>query len=367
MIMNNNPVLLIGDSPISMSPYIRSYIEVFEKYNIPYVFIYWNKTMEDSTSYPPSFIPYNLLHNNKTAGWKKAFKIYKYTQFVKQQMKQQQYSYVVIFTIAHALFLHIFLSSRYKYNYVFDIRDYSPMCKLPFAQRIIKELIENSAFTVISSKGFVRWLPKVESNNILISHNTTRQAIEANYGILKPEKKNELRILTIGQIAYRDSQLCFLERLGNREGIILQFAGSGPAVPELKEYVKERGFYNVSFTGRYEKKDESEIVKTADMINIWLKNDINSETCMANRFYLSALFRKPMIVQRGSYMAELCEEYGLGVVIDETDDFSARILAWYANYNYELFTSNCQRFLKIVEQELSIFDSKLLELYRSTL
>ena len=88
---------------------------------------------------------------------------------------------------------------------------------------------------------------------------------------------------------------------------------------------------------------------------------------MANRFYLSALFRKPMIVQRGSYMAELCEKYGLGVVIDETDDFSARILAWYANYNYELFTSNCQRFLKIVEQELSIFDSKLLELYRSTL
>lgn len=166
-------VLLLGDSPISMSPYIMSYIEVFERRNIPYELVYWNKTMEDVSKLPDNYIPYNHAHDNMMARWKKLFKIYGFARFAKKRLKQNDYSYVVVFTIAHAVFFYPLLEKEYKGRYVFDIRDHSPMCKVGVIRRILKKLIDNSAFTVLSSRGFLRWLPYVNEDKLVISHNTT--------------------------------------------------------------------------------------------------------------------------------------------------------------------------------------------------
>lgn len=174
----------------------------------------------------------------------------------------------------------------------------------------------------------------------------------------------QIKILTIGQIAYVDSQRYFIGRLGNVEGVALQFSGAGPAVPELQDYVQKNQLTNVTFTGRYQKQEEPSIVETADMINIWLKNDINADSCMANRFYLCAQLRKPMIVNAGTYMADLCEEYKLGVVVKEDDDFKSVIKRWYENYEFDTFSSQCQLYLESVKQDIICFENKLVSLYR---
>ena len=171
------PVLLIGDSPISMSPYIMSYIEVFEKNGIPYELVYWNKTMEDTSHLPNNYIAYNRAHDNAIAGWKKIFRISGFARFVKKRMRSNDYAYAVVFTIAHAFFFYPFITRKYKGKYVFDIRDHSPLCRLPFVSEIIKKLIDNSAFTVLSSKGFLRWLPCIDAEKIVIAHNTTLTAV----------------------------------------------------------------------------------------------------------------------------------------------------------------------------------------------
>lgn len=179
-------VLLIGDSPISMSPYILSYIEVFDKHNIPFELVYWNKTLEDVSQLPKEYIPYNLAHDNIIPGWKKFFKIFKFTRFVKQYIKSHNYAYIVTFTIAHSVFLYPLLERKYKGRYVFDIRDYSPLCRLSIINIIIKKLIQHSAFTVLSSRGFLRWLPNIEEKKIVISHNTTISAIESGVNFKIP-------------------------------------------------------------------------------------------------------------------------------------------------------------------------------------
>ncbi len=355
-------VLLIGDSSINMSPYIRTYIEVFENNKVPYDFVYWNKLMDDTSQLPDNFIPYNSAHDIRSVGWKKVLKILGFARFAKRQMRHSKYSSVVVFTIAHAVFLYPYLCRNYKGRYVFDIRDHSPMCNLPLANLILERLIEGSAFTVLSSKGFLQWLPKGNEEKFVISHNTTIQALGANYDYSKPEKKNELTVLTVGQISYLESQCHFVEQLGNTQGFSLQFSGAGPAVAGLKEFVSKHNYKNVIFTGRYDKKEEPEIVKTADFINIWLKSDINTDSCMANRFYLSALLRKPMIVHKGSYMAELCEQYGLGVILEEKDDFRSAILDWYNGFDYDCFSEGCKLFLGSVKEDLSKFEDNLLVL-----
>ena len=69
-----------------------------------------------------------------------------------------------------------------------------------------------------------------------------------------------IKILTIGQIAYVDSQKFFVEQLGDTEGFALQFSGSGPAVPELQEYVRNNQLTNVTFTGRYQKRERNQVL-----------------------------------------------------------------------------------------------------------
>lgn len=357
-------VLLIGDSPISMSPYLMSYIEIFDKNNIQYELLFWNKTMEDPSTLPTQYIPYNKRHDNSVNGFIKIVRIEGFSRFVKQYLKRNDYAYVVVFTIAHALFLYNYLSKHYKDRFVFDIRDYSPLCKLPFCKKIIRRLIDYSAFTVLSSKGFLRWLPCNNDTKIVITHNTLLRAIDSNPQSKKTSQNGILTILTIGQIAYYESQLFFINQMSEAEGVVLHFAGSGPAVPRLKAYVRENGIKNVVFSGRYDKIDEPAIVQTSDFINIWLKSDINADSCMANRFYLSSLFGKPMIVHKGTYMADLCTKYGLGVVLDESENFGATIKQWREKHDNESFTKGCKEFLQIVKHDLSVFENKLLALYR---
>ena len=172
-----------------------------------------------------------------------------------------------------------------------------------------------------------------------------------------------MKILTIGQIAYVESQKYFIEQLANDDNISIHFAGSGPAVPALMKYVQDNCIHNIEFSGRYEKNNEQKIVEASDIINIWLKNDINADSCMANRFYLSALLMKPMIVNNGTYMARLCEEYCLGLVIKEGDNFKEKISSWYANFDFKKFSDNCRFFLNAVKQDMNEFEKRLLKLY----
>ncbi len=78
---------------------------------------------------------------------------------------------------------------------------------------------------------------------------------------------------------------------------------------------------------------------------------------MANRFYLCAQFRKPMIVNAGSYMADLCDKYKFGVVVKEGDDFNKVIIKWYEKFDFENFSIQCQKYLESVKQDIVNFET----------
>lgn len=363
-------VLLIGDSPLSDSPYIRSYIEVLENNQIPFDLLFWNRHLDSTEQLPANYIPYNYYTDNNYPSWKRLYNIWKYARFASRWMRKNEYACVVVFTIAHAIFMRYTLWKEYNNKYVLDVRDYSPLCKIGYFFNRLKRIIENSAYTVVSSAGFLRWLPNSGSCNYIVAHNTTKSMIDTylnsgNDEVILPDV-SELKILTIGQISYYDSQEMFVDNLAKSDGVTLSFIGVGPASEPLKQYVKSKKIRNVFFAGRYEKKDEVSIVRPYHMINIWLKHGLNADSCMANRFYLSAQLRKPMIVTKGSHQGELCERYGLGLVLDENDDFSEKIIEWWRTFDYEKYDSGCRAFLKQVEKDMMIFENSLKDLYNKT-
>ena len=363
-------VLLIGDSPLCDSPYIRSYLEVLEQNNIPYDLLFWNRHLDNTELLPENYIPFSYYTDNNYPSWKRLYNIRKFARFANRWMCKKDYAFVVVFTIAHAIFMSRTLQKNFKNKYIFDIRDYSPLCNVVFFRGIVKRIIDNAAFTVISSAGFLRWLPK-SGTRYVVAHNTTESMVNSYLDtginrIMQPVE-TEVKVLTIGQISYYDSQVCFVNHLANREVVSLSFVGAGPASEPLKKYVQESGIRNVSFSGRYEKKDEVSIAEPFHMINIWLKHSLNADTCMANRFYLAAQLRKPMIVTKGSHQGVLCEKYGLGVVIDEHDDFVEKIIKWWQSFDAEIYENGCKAFLKSVKNDLKAFNQSILRLTYNTI
>lgn len=170
-------VLIIGDSPLSDSPYIQSYIEILEQNGIPYDLLFWNRHLDSTEQLPENYIPYNRFTDNKYPFWKRLFNIHKFACFAGKWMSKNDYAYVVVFTIAHTIFMSHSLNKQYHKKYVFDIRDYSPLCKIGYFRKRLERIIGNSAFTVISSSGFKRWLPKGDKYHYVIAHNTTKEMI----------------------------------------------------------------------------------------------------------------------------------------------------------------------------------------------
>lgn len=146
--------------------------------------------------------------------------------------------------------------------------------------------------------------------------------------------------------------MALIENLKSSRNFALSFVGDGPVSNPLMEYVKENNIENVSFAGRYRKQEEMGIVNNYDFISIYLLNGLNADTCMANRFYLSAVMRKPMIVNNGSYQADIAKKYGIGIILDDVHSFEDTISEYIRNFDSEHYECGCRRFLCDVEKEL---------------
>ena len=112
--------------------------------------------------------------------------------------------------------------------------------------------------------------------------------------------------------------------------------------------------------GRYENSDKAKFYKDIDIINsIYSLNSAEVQPAIPNRLYDAALFKKPIIVAKETYLAQIVKEYGLGLEIDVYKDNIIEVIEKYINeFNEEEFTQNCNRFLsEIYEDEKKCNDS----------
>ena len=173
--------------------------------------------------------------------------------------------------------------------------------------------------------------------------------------------ESPIRILTIGLIRDFASNSEIVHDLANKTSFEFSFIGEGPDTALLKEYVKKNHIENVVFYGRYKKQDEPGIVKKYNLINNYMPNNVLSNSLISNRFYLSVLYGKPMIVRRGSFQALLVDKYNLGVVVDSKDSMEWSIRSYCENFNRSVFDSGRRCLLEEIKSDISVFESLLNE------
>lgn len=333
-------VALVLASNTCYAPYLYHYTRILEEQNIDFDIIVWNKDNIEEKG----CISYDEYADFNSSRLSRLTAYFRYANFVRNTLKNGRYDRVVVFTIFLGILLSPYLKKRFKRNYIFDIRDYSPL--LTFLPYMIRPVILNAYSTSVSSAGFLEWLPK--AGRYEISHN---YSFDTTIDIRKDKIKDTNVILTIGFLRDFTANKMIIESFKDSVNFALRFVGSGIAYAPLMNFVHDKEIGNVTFTGPYKKSEEQTFLKDVAIVNILLGKDINSRTLMTNRFYLAISNEIPVIVNENSIQGEYVKKYNLGVVINDKDSIQEKVINYLNTYDHIVFKKNCEKFLQDIEND----------------
>jgi len=347
-------VAIVIPSDINSAPYLQYYADVLKRKEIPYYFISWNRKGSNDSLLCENNIVYTLESAETIPLYRKYIDYMCFSAFVRKELENGNYDFVIVHTIQASLFLGKYLKKYFNNKYIIDIRDYSKLLII-YKSRFHKYL-KCSALNCVSSPGFLSWLPG--DTEFTVSHNLRSDSVYRDYKYVLFDKKI-IRILTIGQLRDYSTNSRIIDAFGDKNNVLLHFAGNGNAKESLEELVLRRKYKNVVFTGRYRKEEENDIVERADFINILLPTGVHDVNIMSNRFYLAVIHRKPMIVNEESIQARYVEKYRLGVVVNEQDNICEKLMQYIDLFDADLFNEGCDLIKKEISSEILLFEKKV--------
>jgi len=331
-------IALILPNNVWFCPYVAIYTDLLNKTSVDYDIISWNRdgVKENAIQYDAPVLSHNpIILMRGYIGFAK---------FVRKVVLRNSYDSLIVFSPQSAIFLSSFLKRHFAGRYIFDYRDLSIeqnlIFKLPF--RIV---LANSYVNVVSSPGFLKWLPRRYS--YLLSHNfdinVVRDVVAQPF---RPRTEQGLiDVLTIGGIRDYESNVEIIKGLANADGISLRFVGKGPSAASLKEAVVRMNACNVSFEGYYPKEKEHLYIASCTFMNIFYPRRKSHDTALSNRFYNALIHKKPMIVTSDTIQGDYATSYGVGIALTNCEGLNHVLRNYIETLDDNEFQKNCNRLL----------------------
>ena len=229
----------------------------------------------------------------------------------------------------------LIIAGKYKKNHpirvifeVADLRENYIVRPKRLADRIItdvllrkeKKAFKNVDYLVVTSPKFydMHYRNLISEDRMLFIPNAPDAEVFKNY------KRKEGGIFTvgfIGGIRYLQ-QMKMLVDVASEVGFNVLFAGAGGTSTEYDEIRKYcEGMQNVTFTGRYNYDTEiASLYGRVDCVfSVYDADNPNVRIALPNKLYESIICELPIIVAKGTYLAELVEEWGVGVAVNHKD------------------------------------------------
>lgn len=329
-------IAIIYPNNIWVAPFLGIYRRVLDEKKIEYDMITWCRYGE-----PESGIQF-YYHEKSRSTLKVLWAYYRFSRFVLNVVKKNNYEKLIVFTPQVGIFLSLFLWKKYRNKYIFDYRDLS-IEQFSFFKPFMKMVLKNSYANVVSSPGFIKYLP--QGYDFYISHNFNIEHVkEALCSQVSPYNKDIIKVLTIGAIRI-DSNYDVIDALGNVPDFVLAFIGKGLASKELLNYSTKQGYKNIIFKGQYAKEDEPDIIKEHTLLNIVYPRIKSHDSALSNRFYNSLIYKRPMIVTKGGIQGYYVEKYHTGIAIDTCGKLNEQITSYLADLDFESYSDNCNKLL----------------------
>ena len=341
-------ILLVGFFSKNESPYIDFYRKWLSEQDVTYDVLYFERYghKSEGASNEIVFSEYCPTGGSKV---KKLGTMKRYAMFLRKLIRTGKYKGLIVFATVPAFMIADILLKKYKGRYILDIRDYTHELKKPYF-KVESKLIRNAYATVISSRGFKEFLPK--GIDYVVSHNVP-QELSVISGT-KPVNQENITIGFVGSIRYYEENCRLIEQFGNNNKYSLEYYGTTTAGCDLQGFCEREAIENVKFHGRFNNAEKPLIYEKIDIINsIYGTDKYETITALPNRLYDACLYQKPIIVSKGTYLAEIVKKYDIGIPVDVfTDDTAALLNSYLDRFDENLFRENCSRLIEKVNDDI---------------
>lgn len=348
-------IALVFCGDLKYCPYISRYIERLENAGIEYKVYFWNRS-NFSLNLSDKYVYYNQESDLKKSKVQKLLDFVRFRKWLIGQLEQNQHNKIIALSTLSGVLLGRYLYSK-KGKFIFDIRDYSYEHIAPFYS-VEKRVIENSAFTAISSAGFKAFLPEHE---YVIAHNFNRNDIIPEAKFVKTE--GQISFVWNGLMRYFEFQTKYLDALKNDPRFKIIYHGDGPELDKYKEYCTANGFTNVQFTGAYVNSEKAKLLSEANILNNcygYLHGAGNKlKYAVSNRFYDGIIYHIPQLVETEGFKPEWANKSGIGISFPPDSDFADKLYEYYQSIDANSFDQACDHELKKIIDEDDIFINKI--------
>lgn len=272
-----------------------------------------------------------------------------YARDARKLLSKNKYDFVIVLTSFPAVLLANYLTNYYKGRYLIDIRDYTQEKFKPYFE-LESKAFSNAAMCVISSPGFVNFLPKEQYYNC---HNIDANAATIERPPFSKTCDGRIIISYIGSISYETQCKQLIDLVVQDEQFEFHLYGNEANGTEVSEYVLEKKCPRVKMMGPFMPKDKPEIYKNSDLIfNCYGNDRLLVKYAISNKYYDGAIYRKPLLVSPNTSMAELSGDCAFALDLEGSSDLEG-LHQWYENLDENKYVCFADRLLEnaIMENE----------------
>lgn len=300
---------------------------------------------------------YPIKIDNKWTKLRKTKEYYKFKPFAKKIIKKNQYDLIIVWGSYTGHLFKDYLIKNYKNKYIFNIRDYFyEKSKLVYFR--IKNIVDNSLITTISSEGFLEFLPKSNKYQVIYSFN--KQIINNSNKCTSYNTKLPLKLSFIGNNRFYDIHKTLMYKLKNDERFILQYFGTGS--DNLRKFAEENEITNTKFIDGFPMRETAKLLDETDILNnIYGNKEIALKTALSIRLYYSIYLNKPILTSPNTYTSYVSNKLGLGLDIDVDSNINIgdSIIRWYKSLDINEINELTTKEIINLEMNNDSFYSKL--------
>ena len=151
-------------------PYVKDYEKLLRNNGIEYDFIFWNRSGGHIIAYNGDAKAHTFNWQTKKSKLSKLLPFLLWSGFARKVLRKYDYDFLIVCTTIPAILLADVLLKKYKKKFLLDIRDFTYE-NISIYKALEKKLIAIAGMIIISSKGFLTWLP--EDADYVYTHNLT--------------------------------------------------------------------------------------------------------------------------------------------------------------------------------------------------
>lgn len=350
---------IIAFSGRNNMPYLKYYEDIIKNEKVDYECVFWDRFTNGKTE---KINNEYTLHIKCLPGANKLGKIIpmlKYKYIVEKIIKKEQYTHLIILTTLPGVLINKVLLKQFKNKYIFDIRDYTYE-KYEFYKKIVDKLVDNSFFTAISSKGFLRFIS--DNEKIIPCHNISyTEEIKETCDDFR--NKKQITIGFLGNIRYFEENCKLIDALANNSKYKLVYIGKPNVDCDLEGYCKNKNITNVVFKGEFKNEDKPKLYEKIDLINaVYGNSSLEVTTLLPNRLYEGLLLKKPVLATVGTFLGDIVKANKIGICLNLDDvNIVLKIEEYISTLDFDEFNLNCEKMLNEIKKEQKYFCEKIKE------